>query len=197
MKTIHYLYTSIFFFFCFFFLSIFIINGNTIFFDEPFYYWLQTFPLANFFKFFTDFGDKFWLVIFCLIAFILLKNRKKRELLIGTMVVEAVLNILLKYFFSRERPSFPHLVTATGYSFPSGHMMASTTFAFLIIYFIWESNLAKIWKIIITIGLILYVILIGLSRIYLGVHYTTDVLGAFCISLSLLSFCLFLFRSLK
>ena len=197
MKTIHYLYTSIFFFFCFFFLSIFIINGNTIFFDVPFYEWISQFPLKDFFIFITDFGDTLWLCIFILIAFFILRKKRNRELLLGTMVVETVTNLLLKYFFGRERPGFPHLVEATGYSFPSGHMMATTSFSFLMIYFVWESKLPKVWKILLTVLFILFIFLIGLSRIYLGVHYTSDVLGAFCISLSVLSFCIFLFRSLK
>ena len=197
MKTIYYLYISIFFFFCFFFLFIFIINGNMIFFDVPFYEWLFSFPLESFFRFITDFGDTFWICIFVVIAFFFLRKKRSRELLLGTMIVESVLNLLLKYFFSRERPGFPHLVEETGYSFPSGHMMAATSFSFLMIYFLWESNLSKTWKVLFTVCLILFSILIGLSRIYLGVHYTSDVIGAFCISLSVLSFCIFLFRSLK
>ena len=97
----------------------------------------------------------------------------------------------------RERPGFPHLVEVSGYSFPSGHMMASTTFALLMLYFLWSSTCSKLWKVLFTILLILYPIVIGLSRIYLGVHFTSDVLGAFCVSVSLVSFCIFLFRSLK
>ena len=197
MKTIHYLYISLFFFFCFFFLSIFIINGNTIFFDVPFYEWLRAFPLEDFFVFITDFGDTFWLCVFLILAFILVKTKRKRELLVGTMVVEVVLNLLLKYFFGRERPGFPHLVEASGYSFPSGHTMATTTFSLLMLYFLWSSKCSKFWKILLTVLLILFPIVIGLSRIYLGVHFTSDVLGAYCVSISLVSFCIFLFRSLK
>ena len=169
MKNIYYLYISIFFFFCFFFISIFIINGNTIFFDVPFYEWLRSLPLEEFFKFITDFGDVFWVGAFVVITFVLL----------------------------RERPGFTQLVEASGYSFPSGHMMASTTLALLLISFIWETKWRKSIKIVLTILLLCYPLLIGLSRIYLGVHYTSDVIGGFCISLSLFTFCLFLYRSLK
>ena len=197
MKTIHYLYISIFFFLCFFFLSIFIINGNTIFFDVPFYEWLRAFPLENFFKFVTDFGGVFWICLFILIALIFLKSNKDRKLLVAVMVVEAVSNILLKYFFSRERPGFPHLVEESGYSFPSGHTMAATAFSFLMIYFIWESKLSKAKKVLLTLLFLSYVAIIGLSRIYLGVHFTSDVIGGFCVSLGLVSFAIFLSSYLK
>lgn len=197
MKNIYYLYISIFFFFCFFFISIFIINGNTIFFDVPFYEWLHGLPLEEFFKFITDFGDVFWVGTFVVITFVLLRKRKQRELLIGAMALEVISNLLLKNFFRRERPGFPPLVEASGYSFPSGHMMASTTLALLLISFIWETKWRKSIKIVLTILLLCYSLLIGLSRIYLGVHYTSDVIGGFCISLSLFTFCLFLYRSLK
>ena len=127
----------------------------------------------------------------------LLRKKEQRQLFLGTMAVEAVLNVLLKYFFSRERPGFPHLVEVSGYSFPSGHMMAVTTFSFLILYFIWHSKMSKVKKGIFSIPFILYVVLIGLSRIYLGVHFASDVLGAFCLAVGLVSFFIFLSRSLK
>ena len=197
MKTIYYLYIAVFFFICFFFLSIFIINGNTIFFDVPVYEWLQTWPRTDFFKVITNAGELWFLLILIVISLVLLRKKEQRQLFLGTMAVEAVLNILLKYFFSRERPGFPHLVEVSGYSFPSGHMMAVTTFSFLILYFIWHSKMAKVKKGIFSIPFILYVVLIGLSRIYLGVHFASDVLGAFCLAAGLVSFFIFLSRSLK
>lgn len=197
MKTIYYLYIAVFFFICFFFLSIFIINGNTFFFDVPVYEWLQTWPRTDFFKVITNAGELWFLLILIVISLVLLRKKEQRQLFLGTMVVEAVLNILLKYFFSRERPGFPHLVEVSGYSFPSGHMMAVTTFSFLILYFIWHSKMSKVKKGIFSIPFILYVVLIGLSRIYLGVHFASDVLGAFCLAVGLVSFFIFLSRSLK
>ena len=90
-------------------------------------------------------------------------------------------NQILKNIFRRTRPLFKHLVKESCFSFPSGHAMVSFCFYGLIIYFIHKSNLKH--KRIYEILLIVIIVLIGLTRIYLGVHYFSDIIGGFLFGL--------------
>ena len=94
--------------------------------------------------------------------------------------------MLLKNIIQRPRPIEYRLIDETGYSFPSGHSMVSVAFYGLIIYFMYKSiKISKIkWLLISLLSIV--IILIGTSRIYLGVHYTSDVIGGFLISISYL-----------
>ena len=88
-------------------------------------------------------------------------------------------NIILKEFFNRARPLVPDLVHASGLSFPSGHAMFSIAFYGLIIYIVWEQLSDRLTKIILTVLLTALILLIGISRVYLGVHYPSDVVAGF------------------
>lgn len=196
MKTIHFLYFSVVAIFLFFFLSIFIINGNSIFYDAPIYALISSLPFTDFFLFITKFGD--WIfILFCLcISLVFLKEMRARKFISLVMLVEIALNISLKLFFGRARPNVTHLIEETSYSFPSGHAMASTTFYLLIIYFLWNTNLSKTLKIIFTIFLVLLIFFICISRIYLGVHYASDIIGGFLLGFFLVTFGIFLYQSI-
>ena len=98
------------------------------------------------------------------------------------MIITA-LNLLLKNIVERPRPEGYRLITETGYSFPSGHSMISAAFYGLIIYFIWKNVKDKKLKYISCTLLGILIVLIGISRIYLGVHYASDVIGGFTISI--------------
>jgi undecaprenyl-diphosphatase len=102
-----------------------------------------------------------------------------------------VLNFLLKGLFARPRPSFSDpLATALYFSFPSGHATMSLIAYGLIAYFLYL-RLPRAWmRVLTTSGLILLVMLIGLSRLYLGVHYFSDVLAGFAVGGLWLSFCI-------
>lgn len=93
----------------------------------------------------------------------------------------AILNTLLKLSFARERPElWQQLVTETAYSFPSGHAMASMSLVVAVLIIFWGTK----WRVRILAAGVMYVILIGYSRLYLGVHYPTDILAGWAISIA-------------
>jgi len=93
---------------------------------------------------------------------------------------------MLKFIFVRPRPFEWMLIEETGYSFPSGHAMVSMAFYGMLVYLIWQTKISlnkkKIWTIVLSV----LILLIGISRIYLGVHYVSDIIGGFTLSLSYL-----------
>jgi len=94
-----------------------------------------------------------------------------------------VLMLLLKQLFQRKRPLSPLLKAAKGLSFPSGHAIMAVTFYGLLIYIV-QHTIESSWiRILVTIFLIILALLIGFSRVYLRVHYASDVLGGFIIGL--------------
>ena len=102
-----------------------------------------------------------------------------------------LLNILLKHFFQRQRPVLENpLVTLSSYGFPSGHTMGATLFFGLLALLIAHSS-RWAWRhrIFAFCGAAMLIALVGISRIYLGAHYLTDVLGAIALGLAWLAFC--------
>jgi len=90
-----------------------------------------------------------------------------------------ILNETLKSLFHRQRPVLPHLVNVSGFSFPSGHAMMSFIFYGMLIYLVWLNFRNKFFRLAMTILFTAVFLLIGISRIYLGVHYPSDVLAGF------------------
>ncbi len=140
-------------------------------------------PIA---KFITNFGGAIFLIIATIILFILIKNKKIGFSIISNLVIVTILNQSLKNILQRPRPNEFRIVEETGYSFPSGHSMASMAFYGYLIYLIYKyvKNKYLKWTLIVLLGILICTI--GISRIYLGVHYTSDVLGGFLISISYL-----------
>lgn len=139
-------------------------------------------------KFITWFGSPVCFISVTIILFILIKN-KKIVFLIGTnLILITLLNQLFKFIFQRPRPIEFRIINELGYSFPSGHSMVSMAFYGFLIYLVYCNVKNKYFKILLMILLSLLIILIGISRIYLGVHYTSDVMAGFLISISYLIF---------
>lgn len=94
----------------------------------------------------------------------------------------------LRIFFERPRPDNLRIIEETGFSFPSGHSMASMAFYGYLIYLIFMNVKDRKLRNLLCAGLGILVFLIGLSRIYLGVHYTSDVIAGMCFSMAYLIF---------
>ena len=145
--------------------------------------------LTNFFKMITFLGGTSGISAFCLLALIIgiiLKKGKMGFLIFGCTLVNWILNEVLKNIIQRPRPEILRLIPETSYSFPSGHTLASFSVCGILIYLILRSGLNRTIKIILTVFLTVFPILVGASRIYLGVHYASDVLGGILFALILL-----------
>ena len=140
-------------------------------------------PIA---KFITNFGGAIILIILAPMLFIFIKNKKIGISVILNLIIITVLNQLLKRIVQRPHPTEFRIVEESGYSFPSGHSMVSMAFYGYLIYLIYKYVKNKYLKWISIILLSILICSIGISRIYLGVHYTSDVLAGFMISISYL-----------
>lgn len=88
-------------------------------------------------------------------------------------------NLLLKWLYHRERPSIHRLVEESGYSFPSGHSMAAFLFFGMMAMLLTLFVVSRAAKAVIILAAVVLILLVGISRIYLGVHYPSDVLAGF------------------
>ncbi|HDE0366907.1 TPA: phosphatase PAP2 family protein [Staphylococcus aureus] len=126
-----------------------------------------------------------------LVAYLMLKRHKIEALFFAlTMALSGILNPALKNIFDRERPTLLRLIDITGFSFPSGHAMGSTAYFGSCIYLLNRLNQGNSKGILIGLCAAM-ILLISISRVYLGVHYPTDIIagiigGVFCIILSTL-----------
>lgn len=183
-----------------FFLVAFMILGYTVkFYPDwltPFDQSIQEFlrnPLSDgkttFFKTITFMGNSTTLVFLLITTCLFLLLKKYYSELIWVMATTAIggaVNYLIKFAYQRPRPSIEHLVEANHYSFPSGHSMASLIFYGSLIILIHLHLKNKNVKWILSVCLALLVILIGTSRVYVGVHYPTDIIGGFLLGAPIL-----------
>ncbi len=126
------------------------------------------------------------LIVLTILLFIIIKNKKIGFAISANLLVITLLNQIFKFILQRPRPTEFRIIDEKGYSFPSGHSMISMAFYGFLIYLIYRYIKNKSLKWVLIIILSLLIVLIGISRIYLGVHYTSDVLAGFLISISYL-----------
>ena len=138
------------------------------------------------FKMITQFGSATILICFTILSFVFLKNKKISFSIALNLIIVGLFNQVLKWMIQRPRPEGFRLIDESGYSFPSGHSMASMAFYGLIIYFVFKNVKNKTIKAVIGTILSLLILLIGMSRIYLGVHYASDVIAGFALSIAYL-----------
>lgn len=173
-----------------------IMNGDII-----GYKFISTFLISDFAtpiaKFITNFGGAIFIAVVAIFLAIIIKNKKIAISILANLVIITGLNQLLKRILQRARPTEYRIIQETGYSFPSGHSMISMAFYGYLIYLIYRyiKNKYIKWSLIVLLSIL--ICLIGISRIYLGVHYTSDVLGGFLLSISYLVVYISLIKNLK
>jgi undecaprenyl-diphosphatase len=151
--------------------------------------------------FFTYLGTHKFLIpanIALIIFFLFIRKHKWFSITIPAIALSSLaLMFILKNLFGRQRPDIPLLREAAGLSFPSGHALMSVTFYGLLIYIIWQT-VKRVWLKYLLITLLLLLILtIGFSRIYLRVHYASDVLAGFATGFLWLVFSIWAVRRME
>lgn len=147
---------------------------------------METPRLTKFLQFITMLGWGYPVIILTIgvLAHLIFVLKYRRQAFLYFVVVAATptLNIVLKAYFQRERPMIHRIMEANGYSFPSGHSMIAFSFYSVLAYILWKNVQSRNGKRMLVIGSGMMILLIGISRIYLGVHYPSDVLGGFLAS---------------
>jgi undecaprenyl-diphosphatase len=167
---------------------ILVITNNITAFDEAVYNFLISKRCSGLDFYFTNvtrLGNTITIVIAMSILVIVLKDIY-RIIAVAGVVSTVGMNQIVKFIVRRPRPDHLRLIKQGGFSFPSGHSMVSIALYGFLIYFINKKIKNKILKIILTILLVIIIISIGLSRIYVGVHYPSDVLGGYLFALAIL-----------
>lgn len=165
-----------------------VLNGNAAGFDYPireFFYGLRGPALTKVAIVITNTANALFIIGLCIVLLIVPQTRKTYgvPLSIGALGV-TIINRIIKHIVMRPRPEVEHLVTEHGYSFTSGHSITSMFFYGMAIWLVWRYVKNKTVRWILTVLLAIPMLLVGPTRVYLGVHYPTDVLGGWCLGLA-------------
>ncbi|MFJ7974440.1 phosphatase PAP2 family protein [Peribacillus sp. NPDC096379] len=152
-------------------------------------------------KFFTFIGSLPFVLVISLIALILLdkvlKHRIELLLFIVVMIGTPLLNQVLKFVFQRARPDFHRLIEVEGFSFPSGHAMSAFAVYGILSFLLWRHIPTRLGRVTLIMFSSLFILMIGVSRIYLGVHYPSDIIGGYFASSCWLAIAIWIFQRLK
>ena len=140
-------------------------------------------PLTIAAKTITNVANPVILLLVAGVLFLVVEKKKNKFSIVCNLGIAAILNIILKSIIQRPRPIGHRLIDESGYSFPSGHSMVSMAFYGYLLYLIVKNVKNKYLRTISSCILLLLILFIGLSRIYLGVHYTSDVIGGFIVAI--------------
>ena len=156
--------------------------------DEVVYKFISTYFIRDntipVVKAITWFGSFLGVIFVTFLIVIFSKNWKLGIIIITNAVITSILNRILKNIIERPRPNGFWLIEESGYSFPSAHAMTSFAFYGLLIFIIYKVVKTLWLQRLSTIILSLLIISVGMSRVFLGVHYTSDVLAGYLVSLT-------------
>jgi len=170
-----------------------IVKNELAIFDSSIYTFVASFiteDMTDLMKFLTSLGSGPVLAFITVIVIIAVRKNKKYAFygwMIGTnLLASSILDVFFKTIFHRKRPDILRLIDITGFSFPSGHSMIGLCFYGFIAYILWV-NMKSRWRYPLVFLSVALIISIGISRIYLGVHYASDVLGGYSAGLAWLA----------
>ena len=129
-----------------------------------------------------------WVGALALYLFFIKKWKAESALLLGSLVTSGLLVSLLKPIYARPRPSITHLVHETGYSFPSGHSLGITMACGALFIIVTQGVKNQSSRLVLQILLGLFILIILLSRVYVGVHYPSDVTAGFLLGFAVLNY---------
>ncbi len=156
--------------------------------------------LTGFMKGITYFASVTFLQIgyaVLILSYLILKDYKRAIEIAGIGIGGFLVNYFMKLSFHRIRPPHPLIEPLQDFSFPSGHATSGFIFYGLLVYLIWKTSIPKLFKYSAGGMLLIFSILIGFSRVYLRVHYPSDVIAGFCIGFAWLSLAIWLFEWIK
>lgn len=148
----------------------------------------------------TFFGSNYFLFpayVILIAYFLVFKNRRLSLDIAAVGITSTIILFSLKAIFHRHRPMDPLVKTVNGFSFPSGHSFCSFTFFGLLIYIVWNHEMNPLLRWIATAFFFLFACAIAFSRVYLHVHYASDVLAGFCLCIVWLAFSFWIMRRYK
>jgi undecaprenyl-diphosphatase len=167
-------------------ISLLISDQKIIYFDRTVIDMVQgseTLVLTNVMKFFTFIGSAPFVIFLSLFLLLflykVLHHRLELILFAAAITGSAILNGILKQFFQRVRPDFHRLIDIEGYSFPSGHAMNAFTVYGILSFLLWRHIPSRFGRGVLISVSIIMILAIGISRIYLGVHYPSDIIGGY------------------
>ncbi|SDB35402.1 undecaprenyl-diphosphatase [Flavobacteriaceae bacterium MAR_2010_188] len=153
--------------------------------------------LTKYFRFVTEVGDLYgYIVVFgivVIIAGIIYKRWGYVSRIAFVLIMASVSNVILKRFVDRARPGIEHLVSVETLSYPSGHAMSAMAFYGFVMFLFYRFKMNHFLKFLIIFLLGILILSIGLSRIYLGVHFPSDVVGGYLAGFIWVVFCVLVF----
>ena len=156
---------------------------------------------TRFMQFITFFGNHKFLIpanVLLIVYFLFIKKHRWYSIKVPVIALGGLLLMFfLKQIFNRPRALVPLLEPVKGLSFPSGHALMSMSFYGLLIFLVWENITNRFWKWLFTALLLLFILLIGFSRIYLRLHYFSDVMAGFAAGIIWLSLSIWSVRRME
>ena len=153
--------------------------------------------ITGFVKMITWCGSATCLILLTIVLFAFIKN-KKTGILIGTnLVIITILNQIFKFILQRPRPTEFRIIDETGYSFPSGHSSTTMCFYGILIYLVLHYAKSDFWRYFLTILFGGWIFMVGISRLWLGVHYPVDVIAGMFLGFLLVNLYIIISKSLS